>query len=99
LAEFDDAVSVRLHGLILCSLAGTPCLPVVYDDKVTGTAALLGLADLAVTIAQADPELLVQRLSAARTPEVRAAVEAAAAAAHAEAERFARLIGSVVAAA
>jgi polysaccharide pyruvyl transferase CsaB len=51
LAALEALVSVRLHGLILGAIAGTPTVPVAYDDKVTAVAAQLGIDDLALSLA------------------------------------------------
>lgn len=42
LASFDAIVTVRLHGLVLASLARTPWVAIAYDEKVEGVAASLG---------------------------------------------------------
>ncbi len=62
LASFELVLSVRLHGLILASLAGRPCVPIVYDQKVASAAAELGLLDLAVPIEEASGERLSRSL-------------------------------------
>jgi polysaccharide pyruvyl transferase WcaK-like protein len=96
LAGFDEAVSVRLHGLILCALAGTPCVPITYDPKVAGTAARLGLADLAVPLADVSTDLVADRLKRVATGARRASVEAGVVALRAEATRVAEMVASVV---
>lgn len=53
LARFEAVISVRLHGLVLASLAGRPCLPLVYDPKVAAAANQLGLGEIALPIAGA----------------------------------------------
>jgi polysaccharide pyruvyl transferase CsaB len=45
LARYEALISVRLHGLILGALAGTPTVSVSYDPKVAAWAARLGLSD------------------------------------------------------
>ena len=67
LASFEVVLSVRLHGLILASLAGRPCVPIVYDPKVALAAAELGLLDLAVPIGEASGERLARALELVST--------------------------------
>ncbi len=43
LAGLQAVVTVRLHGLLLAALAGTPAVPIAYDDKVASMARHLGL--------------------------------------------------------
>ena len=43
LAGLEAVVTVRLHGLLLAALAGTPAVPIAYDDKVASMARQLGL--------------------------------------------------------
>ncbi|MGH2383490.1 MAG: polysaccharide pyruvyl transferase family protein [Candidatus Limnocylindria bacterium] len=95
LATFEEAVSVRLHGLILCALAGTPCVPIAYDDKVAGTAVQLGLAKVAVPLAQATGELLAERLAQAASGVMRATVGQAVERLRGEAPRVRELIAAV----
>ncbi len=64
LASFDAVISVRLHGLLLASVAGVPCVPVAYDAKVEAAAGELGIGDLVVEPAVMTPELLLDRLDA-----------------------------------
>lgn len=76
LARLEEIVSVRLHGLVLGALAGTPAVPIVYDTKVAAWADLLGLADLAVgldRIRATTPADLRARLSLAGAPARRRA--------------------------
>jgi polysaccharide pyruvyl transferase WcaK-like protein len=94
LARFDAVVSVRLHGMILCALAGTTCLPIVYDEKVGGTASRLGL-DQAVPLAEIDPERLDAALDRVGRQPARATVQAALAGLRGEAPSIAAWIGSV----
>lgn len=69
LAEVGGVISVRLHGLVLASLAGAACVPVAYDDKVSAAAAELGIADLVVATSEVRGALLLDRLAQARSPE------------------------------
>jgi polysaccharide pyruvyl transferase WcaK-like protein len=98
LAGFDEAVSVRLHGLILCALSGTPCLPIGYDPKVLGTAARLGLADLAVPLAKVSTMPLDERLRAVAASTTQAVVDDAVLALRAEASDLAAVLASVASA-
>lgn len=68
LASFEAVISARLHGLILASIAGTPCVPIVYDPKVAAAATQLGLGDIAVPMAQSSGPRLAAALREARTP-------------------------------
>lgn len=95
LAAFDEAISVRLHGLILCALAATPCLPIAYDPKVVSTAGRLGLADVAVPMSRVDPGLLDERLRRVATHATQASVEAGVTRLRAEAPTVAGLIASM----
>lgn len=52
LAEYGAVVSLRLHGLLLASIAGVPCLPVAYDAKVTHLAERLDLGDVVLPVEQ-----------------------------------------------
>lgn len=95
LAAFDEAVSVRLHGLILCALAATPCLPIAYDPKVLATAGRLDLADMAVPLAQVSAGLVAKRVGDVATDAAQASVEAGVARLRAEAATVAGLIASM----
>ena len=35
LNEYDLVITMRMHGLILCSMAGIPCLPIVREKKTS----------------------------------------------------------------
>lgn len=69
LASVDAVISVRLHGLLLASVAGVPCVPVAYDGKVDAAAGELGIGDLVVDPALVTPELLLDRLDDACSTE------------------------------
>lgn len=96
LAGFEAAVSVRLHGLILCALSGTPCLPIAYDPKVVATAARLGLGDLAVPLAEVSADLLAAGLDRVAAGAARASVEEGLATMRSEAATVAGLVASAV---
>lgn len=53
LASLEAIITVRLHGLILGVIAGTPAVAVAYDDKVSQVAEQLGLSDLCIAIPDA----------------------------------------------
>lgn len=72
LAGCRAAISVRLHGLLLSTVAGIPCVAVAYDGKVSAAADELGIAELAVDPFSADAEGLVARLELALDLERRA---------------------------
>lgn len=68
LGALTACVSVRLHGVLLSALAGLPCVPVAYDDKVAAAAEGLGIGDL-VLHPWLDPrEDPAEGLAAAREP-------------------------------
>ncbi len=66
LGQVGGAITVRLHALLLASLAATPCVAVAYDPKVSFAADELGIADLVVTPLEFRPEALMDRLDEAR---------------------------------
>lgn len=61
LGSYAALVSARLHGIILGAVAGVPSVAIVYDAKVGAAAELLGLADVAIPLA----ELTSARIDAA----------------------------------
>jgi polysaccharide pyruvyl transferase WcaK-like protein len=70
------SVSVRLHGVLLSALAGVPCVPIAYDDKVSLAAEQLGIGDLVLHPWRGARESPADRLAAARDPaRVRAVAE------------------------
>jgi polysaccharide pyruvyl transferase WcaK-like protein len=71
LAQFDGVVSVRLHGLLLAALAGTPCVAVAYDAKVRSVAEQLGIGDQVVGLAALDGPDVLSALADLGTPERR----------------------------
>ena len=68
LGALQACVSVRLHGVLLSALAGVPCVPIAYDDKVTLAADGLGIGDLVIDPGRDPPERAADRLAAARDP-------------------------------
>ncbi|MGH2356424.1 MAG: polysaccharide pyruvyl transferase family protein, partial [Candidatus Limnocylindria bacterium] len=77
LSTLGAVVSMRLHGLILAALAGTPCVPVVYDEKVAATAARLGLGDVAVGLDRVTTDVLEAGLATVSSNAHRARVNQA----------------------
>ncbi|MDQ4035138.1 MAG: polysaccharide pyruvyl transferase family protein [Chloroflexota bacterium] len=72
LASLEALITVRLHGLILGAVAGTPTLPVAYDDKVSLLAEQLGVGDICLDLARAisgPPGTLSGLLSVAQQPD------------------------------
>ena len=79
LASFEALVTVRLHGLILAAIAGTPAVPVVYDPKVAAIANQLGIGDLCLElheVASETPETVLGRVHAMQDADRRSAVAA-----------------------
>jgi polysaccharide pyruvyl transferase WcaK-like protein len=68
MGELQAVGSVRLHGLLLSALAGVPCVPIAYDDKVTLGAEALGIGDLVLHPWRADAGTPADLLVAARDP-------------------------------
>ena len=68
LGELEACVSVRLHGVLLSALAGVPCVPIAYDDKVTLAAEQLGIGDLVLHPWRGARESPADRIAAARDP-------------------------------
>jgi polysaccharide pyruvyl transferase CsaB len=76
LARAEAVVSVRLHGLLLSVLAGTPCAVVAYDEKIEGVAEDLALGEVTVSLAGIDGPAIAAALDRARDPAVRSALAA-----------------------
>lgn len=68
LGQMGGVISVRLHGLLLASLAGVPCVAVAYDPKVSAAADELGIADLVITPSDSRAGVLLDHLDDARAP-------------------------------
>ena len=69
LGGLEAAGSVRLHGLLLSALAGVPCVPIAYDEKVTHAAEALGLGDLVLDPWGDAGAIAAERLASAREPD------------------------------
>ena len=68
LGRLQASGSVRLHGLLLSAMAGLPCVPIAYDDKVAAAAERLGLGDVVVDPGRADGDTVAECLAAVRQP-------------------------------
>lgn len=73
-ASLEAIVSVRLHGCILAALAGTPMVPIAYDDKVANLARRLGRAGDCLPVAGLTGSAIVAALERAETPDALAMV-------------------------
>ena len=69
LGGLQASVSVRLHGVLLSAMAGLPCVPVAYDDKVAIAAQRLGLGDVVIDPGRAHRDELAEYLAAVQRPE------------------------------
>jgi polysaccharide pyruvyl transferase WcaK-like protein len=76
LSEFEAIVTVRLHGLILGSLTGTPWVAIGYDDKIAAVAHSLGAEDQVIPLETLDVPALTDALALAATAARRRSVEA-----------------------
>jgi polysaccharide pyruvyl transferase WcaK-like protein len=74
LSELELVISMRLHGVILAALAGTPCVPLVYDLKVGAIAEQLNLGDVAVPVKTAGWRQFEQSISTVLTKDRQDAV-------------------------
>lgn len=92
LAGFEVVVSMRLHGLILAALAGTPCVPVSYDAKVSAVARQLGLEEATVSLAGVTPARLESAIAAVAEGPARRRVEGAVTGLRREREAVAALL-------
>ena len=64
LASYAALVSTRLHGIILGAVVGVPSVAIVYDPKVGAVAELLGLADVAIPLAEVTSDTIDAALAA-----------------------------------
>lgn len=74
LARFEALISVRMHGLVLATLADRPCLPLVYDPKVAAAAEDLGLGTTALHISAVSADAIDAGLLRVSEPGTRATV-------------------------
>ena len=49
-ANLTMLLGMRLHSIIIAAMAGVPCVPIKYDNKVTSKADILGLSDFALNM-------------------------------------------------
>jgi polysaccharide pyruvyl transferase WcaK-like protein len=68
LGMLQAAVSVRLHGVLLSAIAGVPCVPIAYDDKVVAAAERLGLGDVVIDPDRALADAVARSLAAVQEP-------------------------------
>jgi polysaccharide pyruvyl transferase WcaK-like protein len=97
LASLDGLVTVRLHGLLLGLLAGTPTVAVGYDAKVTAVAAELGAADAVLDLADLAGPGIVEGLARVSTTAAQARVGGRIAALRSQREGLAARIAAVMA--
>jgi polysaccharide pyruvyl transferase CsaB len=97
LAAFEAVVTVRLHGMILASLAGTPWVAIGYDDKVLTVARELGASDQVVGLRTLDPGSLAAAMLRASDPKQLDHVEHAVERLRETRAEVARLVSQVVA--
>lgn len=71
IAGLEAMVSVRLHGLILAALAGTPVVPIAYDQKVLSMSRRLGLDDVCQPTAGLSGPRIIAALAEAESPAMR----------------------------
>ena len=66
LAGYESLISVRLHGLILGALAGTPCVTIAYDPKVDAWAARLGMSDYCLSMDRLSTDVVLDAFARMR---------------------------------
>lgn len=96
LAAFEALVSMRLHGLVLGSLAGRPCVPIAYDAKVTAAAGQLGLDSFVLNIASVTTDTVETALRAVSSEAVRAIVRERVTALRSQRPEIARTLGEIL---
>jgi polysaccharide pyruvyl transferase WcaK-like protein len=95
LAGFEAVVSVRLHGLILAAIAGTPAATIAYDPKVASWAARLGADEASVPLEQVSPEAILQALDRCVSVETTSRVAARLAELRGEGGRVRELLAGI----
>lgn len=68
LAGLEAVVTVRLHGLLLAALAGTPAVPIAYDDKVASMARQLDLDEVCQPTIKLTGHAIVAAMATAQDP-------------------------------
>lgn len=96
LARAEAVVSVRLHGLLLSALAGTPCAVVAYDEKIRGVAEDLALGDVTVPLNGIDGTSIAAALDRAIDPAVQSALAARVDAVRADGARIAAAVAEAI---
>ena len=96
MAEFESLVSMRLHGLVLGSLADRPCVPIVYDAKVAAAADQLGLSAIALPMDGIAVEPIEAAMRAATSPTCRAIVRSRVSELRAKGPEIIRLLEEIL---
>jgi polysaccharide pyruvyl transferase CsaB len=76
LGRYAAVITVRLHGMLLAAVAGTPAVAIAYDPKVAASARRLGMEDQCIALADARAEAILGALDRARRPDALAVVAA-----------------------
>jgi polysaccharide pyruvyl transferase WcaK-like protein len=92
LARYERLATVRLHGLILAALAGTPAVAIGYDAKVSAAATELGLADLCLPLEGLTADALEAALDRSLDPALRKTLGERVAAIRARGDEVRRLL-------
>jgi polysaccharide pyruvyl transferase CsaB len=71
LNDLKAVVSIRLHGVILAAVSGTPVVPIAYDQKVVSMSRRLGLDDICQSTAGLSGARILAALAEAESPAVR----------------------------
>jgi polysaccharide pyruvyl transferase CsaB len=74
LSRYTAVVTVRLHGMLLAAMAGTPAVAIAYDPKVTASARRLGMEDQCIALADVSAERILAALDRGMRPDAVAVV-------------------------
>lgn len=96
LAALEQIITVRLHGLILAALVGTPAAAIAYDPKVSAWASRLGVAEAAVGLEDVDAERILAALGRCRSADALDLVQARLETLRAEAPDIRQLLTAVL---